>query len=124
MIPPPIWIAHLKINELVAFLYHNDIVPKLGLLEWILVTPSNHRVHHARNPKYIDKNYGVVFIIWDRLFSTFQEEDENEPVAYGLVHPVNSFNPFWIQFHHFITIWKNFNYYDNWTDKLSVFLKG
>jgi hypothetical protein len=64
-----------------------------------MVTPSNHRVHHARNDQYVDKNYGGVFIIWDRLFGTFQDELAEEPAVYGLRKPLNSWNPLWANTH-------------------------
>jgi alkylglycerol monooxygenase len=70
---------------------HTQIVGKLGALEWILNTPSHHRVHHGTNPQYLDKNYGNLFIIWDRMFGTFEEEQET--VVYGLTQNVNTFNP-------------------------------
>jgi hypothetical protein len=73
------------------------LIGKLGPLEWVLNTPSHHRVHHARNPKYLDKNYAGTLIIWDRMFGTFQAEEE-EPV-YGLVKPLNSWNPLWANLH-------------------------
>jgi hypothetical protein len=74
-------------------------VRRLGPLEWIFVTPSNHRVHHARNPRYLDKNYGGVFILWDRIFGTFQDELKEEPCIYGTVKPLSSWNPLWANFH-------------------------
>lgn len=123
-IPPPIFVVHLQMIELFGVWYHSAIIPKLGPIEWIFVTASHHRVHHARNPKYIDKNFGGVLIIWDRLFGTFEEEDEDEPVVYGLVHPVSSFNPFWIQFHHFVAIWNRIKDHKCWKEKLFVLIKG
>tara|TARA_X000000368_G_scaffold415470_1_gene407283 strand:+ start:291 stop:1133 length:843 start_codon:yes stop_codon:yes gene_type:complete len=75
---------------------HTQIIGKLGPLEWVLNTPSHHRVHHGSNPEYIDKNYGNLFIIWDRIFGTF--EPENKPVEYGLVNNVNTFSPIKITF--------------------------
>jgi sterol desaturase/sphingolipid hydroxylase (fatty acid hydroxylase superfamily) len=75
---------------------HTQIIGKLGPLEWVFNTPSHHRVHHGSNPEYIDKNYGNLFIIWDRIFGTF--EPENKPVEYGLVNNVNTFNPIKITF--------------------------
>ena len=83
----------LAIDTLYQFWIHTRVVGKLGPLEWILNTPSHHRVHHAINPKYIDKNYAGTFIVWDRMFGTFVEEDE-EP-TYGTVKPLASFNPLW-----------------------------
>lgn len=76
---------------------HTEMVGKLGWIEKILNTPSNHRVHHGSDPKYLDKNYGAVLIIWDRLFGTYQAEEER-PV-YGLTEPLNSVNPLAVHFH-------------------------
>jgi sterol desaturase/sphingolipid hydroxylase (fatty acid hydroxylase superfamily) len=76
---------------------HNELIGKLGFLETFLNTPSHHRVHHGSNPQYIDKNYGAVFIIWDKLFGTFEEEQE-KPI-YGITTPLTSNNPFYVMFH-------------------------
>ena len=84
------------ISTLWGIVGHTQVVEKLGPLEWIFNTPSHHRVHHGSNEQYIDKNYGNLFIIWDRIFGTFQEE--KEPVIYGLVSNVNTFNPVKITF--------------------------
>lgn len=81
------------------FFIHSQTVPKLGWLEWIFNTPSHHRAHHGRNPKYIDQNYGGILIIWDRLFGTFVEEDQSEPVDYGIVRQVRTHNPLRLNFH-------------------------
>ncbi|VDK65578.1 unnamed protein product [Cylicostephanus goldi] len=77
------------------------VIPSLGPLEYFLCTPSNHRVHHGRNPYCIDRNYGAVFIIWDRLFGTYASEREGEKIAYGLVKPVATFDQLWCQFFEF-----------------------
>ena len=84
---------------------HTQIFGKLGPLEWIFNTPSHHRVHHGSNAQYIDKNYGNLFIIWDRIFGTFEEE--KEPVTYGLVSNVNTFNPIKITFMAWSSIFKD-----------------
>lgn len=78
----------------------------------------------GRNPKYIDKNYAGVLIIWDRIFGTFQEEDPNEPVAYGLVHPVASYNPFYMQFHSWYYMFKKSYELPGWKNKLLVPFMG
>lgn len=75
---------------------HTQAIKSLGILEWVLNTPSHHRVHHGRNPQYIDKNYAGILIVWDRLFGTF--EPEVETVEYGITKPVNSFNPLVVTF--------------------------
>jgi sterol desaturase/sphingolipid hydroxylase (fatty acid hydroxylase superfamily) len=89
--------AHL----IYQFWVHTRHIPKLGFLEWFMITPSNHRVHHAQNSHYIDKNYGGLFIVWDRLFGTFTEEDEAEEIIYGISTPLSSWNPLWANIHIF-----------------------
>jgi Sterol desaturase len=94
-VPPLVFITVASLNLLYQFWVHTRHIPKLGWLEWVLITPSNHRVHHAQNPAYLDRNYGGVFIIWDRLFGTFKEEDPAEPVVFGVTTPLASWNPLW-----------------------------
>ena len=84
---------------------HTQIVGKLGPLEWVFNTPSHHRVHHGSNKQYIDKNYGNLLIIWDRMFGTF--EPEREQVQYGLVNNVNTYNPVKITFMAWPSIWQD-----------------
>ena len=107
LIPAAIFGVPHKVISLLAplhlfgqFWYHTKHIGKLGFLEYILVTPSQHRVHHAINKEYIDKNLSAIFCIWDRLFGTFQEELENIPCVYGTLKPVNTWNPFIINFQH------------------------
>ncbi len=87
------------LNLIYQFWVHTEHVPALGPLEWVFVTPSNHRVHHARNPCYLDRNYGGVFIVWDRLFGTFTPERREEPCVYGITHALDSWNPLWANAH-------------------------
>lgn len=97
-------------TQIWGILVHTELVGKLGWLEYILVTPSHHRVHHASNPRYLDKNMGMFLIIWDKLFGTFQEElpeEEYEPIRYGLTHPLTGINPFHIIFHEWESIWQD-----------------
>ncbi|KAL2307428.1 hypothetical protein Nmel_000392, partial [Mimus melanotis] len=98
------------------------VITKLGPLEWILNTPSHHRVHHGRNPYCIDKNYGGTLIIWDRIFGTFEAEDAK--VVYGLTHPVNSFDPIMLQLRPLAHIWNTFWATPGFCNKLSVIFKG
>jgi sterol desaturase/sphingolipid hydroxylase (fatty acid hydroxylase superfamily) len=84
------------ISTLWGIVGHTQIIDKMGPLEWIFNTPSHHRVHHGSNEKYIDKNYGNLLIIWDKMFGTF--EPEIEPVKFGLVKNVDTFNPIKITF--------------------------
>ena len=83
----------LGINLLYQFWIHTELIPKLGCLEWILNTPSHHRVHHAANPEYINRNYGGVLIVFDRLFGTFVTERPDLRPIYGLTRPLRSHNP-------------------------------
>lgn len=91
--PPIVFVLCLTANTLYQYWIHTRGIGRLGPIEWVMNTPSHHRVHHGIDPEYIDKNYAGVFIVWDRLFGTFTEE-VREP-AYGTVKPLASFNPFW-----------------------------
>jgi sterol desaturase/sphingolipid hydroxylase (fatty acid hydroxylase superfamily) len=102
--PPGAVFVTLNLNLLYQFWIHNEWTPKLGPLEWVLNTPSHHRVHHAANPEYLDKNYGGVLIVFDRLFGTFAAEDETLPCRYGLVRPLHSNNPLWISAHEWVAL--------------------
>jgi hypothetical protein len=88
------------VHTLYQFPIHTQAVGKLWApIEWVMNTPSHHRVHHGSNPRYLDKNYAGVFIIWDRLFGTFQPELEAEPVVYGLTKNIHTYNPVAVQLH-------------------------
>lgn len=102
------------------FWYHTQHIGKLGVLEYIIVTPSQHRVHHAINERYIDKNLGQVFSIWDRMFGTFQEELATDPPQYGVLKQVNTWNPLIINFMHFWQITKDAWHTRSWIDKLRI----
>jgi len=95
---PAMFLAASSFNTLYQFWIHTRLVGRLGPLELVLNTPSHHRVHHGRNPAYIDRNHGGTLIVWDRLFGTFAEE-EREP-AYGITRPLASFNPVWANLHY------------------------
>lgn len=83
------------INLIYQFWVHTQVVRRMGVLDRILVTPSNHRVHHAQNERYIDKNYGGMLILWDRLFGSFEPERDDDPVVFGVRKPLTNWNPFW-----------------------------
>ena len=102
------------------FWYHTKHIGKLGWLEYVLVTPSQHRVHHAINPIYVDKNLAAIFSVWDRLFGTFQEELEEEPPIYGTLKPSNTWNPILINFQHFWGLLLDAWHTKNWNDKLKI----
>lgn len=101
-IPPPIFLVHRYFSEIFQFIMHTSLVDTMGPLGLIFNTPSHHRVHHGRNPYCIDRNYGGVFIIWDRMFNTFEAERPEDPPIYGLITNENSFNQIYLQFH---TLW-------------------
>lgn len=101
-IPWQLFIMAYAVSLIWQFFVHTRLVGKLGLTEKILATPSHHRVHHGKNPQYIDKNYGALFIIWDKLFGTF--EPEVEAVDYGVTIPLQTQNPLWVNIHHHLHI--------------------
>ena len=100
--------------------YHTRLIGKLGFLENIIVTPSHHRVHHAINKEYLDKNLSQVFIIWDKLFGTFQEELDNVPPVYGVKRPLRSWNPIKINFSHLFLLIRDAWLTTNFIDKLKI----
>ena len=88
------------IHLFLQFWYHTQLIDKMGRLEYFLVTPSHHRVHHAINKEYIDKNYSQIFIVWDKFFGTFQAELPDVKPVYGILKPVKTWNPIIINFKH------------------------
>jgi len=108
------------ISLLYQFWVHTELVRRLGPLEWVMNTPSHHRVHHGSNQRYLGRNHAGVLIIWDRLFGTF--EPEGEKVIYGLTKNINSYNPLRIAFHEWIDIWNDVRKADTWRLKLRYLL--
>ncbi len=102
------------------FWYHTRYIGKLGFLEYIIVTPSQHRVHHAMNDIYMDKNYSQIFIVWDRMFGTFQEELSSEPCVYGMRRPAQTWNPYIINFKHWYTLAVDAWHTKNMGDKFRI----
>jgi len=101
---PAMVIAILVVHGTYSFFTHTQVIGKLGWLEYIFITPSHHGVHHASQEKYLNKNYGDIFIFWDKLFGTFQVEEE-KPV-YGLTHPLKSSSFLWQHFHYYAELWE------------------
>ncbi len=101
-IHPLVIVTTHSLNLIYQFWIHTELIGRLGPLEWVLNTPSHHRVHHGRNVRYLDRNHGGILIVWDRLFGTFQEEDER--VDFGLTKNLDSYNPFWIAFHEWVAM--------------------
>ncbi len=104
------------------FWYHTRLINKMGILEYVIVTPSHHRVHHAINPEYLDKNYGQIFIFWDRLFGTYQEESDAIPAVYGITRPVRTWNPIKINFMHMWLLIQDAWHTNSWKDKFRIWL--
>lgn len=105
------------------FWYHTRYIKKMGWLENIIVTPAHHRVHHAINPVYMDKNFSQIFIFWDKWFGTFQEELESEPAVYGVSRPVRTWNPIKINFQHLLLLVKDAIRTNNFWDKLTIWFR-
>ncbi len=99
---PLLVLVILTVHGAYSFFTHTQLIGKLGWLEHVLITPSLHGVHHASNEKYLDKNYGDVFVFWDKLFGTFQKEEE--PPTYGLTHPIKSYSFLWQHFHYYLEL--------------------
>ena len=121
-IEPSMLITVAALNLVYQFWVHTQHINRLGYLEYVLVTPSNHRVHHAQNRIYIDKNYGGVFIIWDRLFGTFIDEDPDNPPVYGIRGALKSFNPLSANFQVYAQLCRDSYYTKSWRDKIRVWL--
>ncbi|XP_031135396.1 alkylglycerol monooxygenase [Sander lucioperca] len=120
--PPSIFAVHIQLNFLYQFWIHTELIRDLGPLEWVFNTPKHHRVHHGRNIYCIDKNYGGILIIWDRLFGTFAPETDK--VVYGLVFPIETFEILYVQLHYYLHLWRKSNPFNDVSDKLSTFFKG
>ena len=119
-VPSYVFVSVASINLIYQFWVHSEHIPKLGWYEKFFVTASNHRVHHAQNEQYIDKNYGGVFILWDRMFGTYKEEDEKETCIYGIRGTLNTFNPIWANLHIYIKMLKDIWHAKKWSEKFLV----
>ncbi|XP_011704741.1 PREDICTED: alkylglycerol monooxygenase-like isoform X2 [Wasmannia auropunctata] len=123
-IPPSHFMVHNQLNLIYQLWIHTTVIRDLGPLELIFNTPKHHRVHHGCNLYCLDKNYGGVLIIWDRLFGTFQEEEQKEEIVYGLVVNIESFNAFYLQIFYLKDLIKKSISMSTWADKFAVFWKG
>jgi alkylglycerol monooxygenase len=122
-VPAKVIAITLPIQLFLQFWYHTKHIKKMGFLEHVLVTPSHHRVHHAINPEYLDKNHSQIFIIWDKWFGTFQEELDEVPPAFGITRPAGTWNPIRINYQHLglliMDAWRT----ESWKDKLTIWFK-
>ncbi|MFK7732683.1 MAG: sterol desaturase family protein [Pseudomonadales bacterium] len=119
--PPDMFYTIAAVNLLYQFWVHTEHIGRLGALDRILVTPSNHRVHHASNRRYMDRNYGGVFILWDRFFGSFCDESSEEACRFGISQPLNSWNPLWANLHVYADMWHAARR-QPWQTKTSVLL--
>ncbi len=117
-VPTVVFLTVESFSTLYQFWIHTELVGKLGPAERVVNTPSLHRVHHATNPRYLDKNYGATLIVWDRLFGTYEEERERP--AYGITKPLASFNPLWAQVHYWVELARMSRLAARPADKLKV----
>ena len=118
--PISMFVSIASAHLIYQFWVHSQHIPKLGVFEWFMVSPSNHRVHHAQNADYIDKNYGGLLIIWDRLFGTYKAEDEKQQAIYGIRVPLQSWNPIWANLHIFAGMLRDIWHTNRWSDKFRV----
>ncbi len=121
--PPVVFATVALIDLLYQYWVHTQQIGRLGWFDRWFCAPSNHRVHHAVNDKYIDRNYGGILIVWDRLFGSFQEEDDKEPCVYGTRGPLRSWNPVWANLHNYVDLARDSWRAERWGDKLRVWLK-
>ncbi|URC11110.1 sterol desaturase family protein [Flavobacterium sp. B183] len=122
-VPASVIAITLPLHLFLQFWYHTKHIKKMGFLEYILVTPSHHRVHHAINPEYLDKNHSQIFIFWDKLFGTFQAELDDVPPVFGITRPAQTWNPIRINFQHLTLLLKDAWRAENWKDKLTIWFK-
>ncbi|XXF78708.1 sterol desaturase family protein [Myxococcaceae bacterium GXIMD 01537] len=119
---PTMIAVQMSISLLYQYWIHTEAIGRMGPLEWVLNTPSHHRVHHASDEKYLDKNYAGILIIWDRLFGTFQPEEERP--TYGLTKNLQTFNPLRIAFHEYAAIWRDVRKPNPWKVRLGYAFRG
>jgi len=119
-IPVTVFAITVLVSLLYQYWIHTRLIPKLGWFEWVFNTPSHHRVHHGQNKYCIDKNYAATLIIWDRMFGTFEEEREAEPVVYGVLTPLHSWDPVWANFKNYLHIGKGLFSMPGWKSKLML----
>ena len=121
--PFEVFVTVNALDLIYQFWVHTQVIGKMGWMDRVFVTPSNHRVHHAQNEIYIDRNYGGILIIWDRLFGTFQEELDEEPVVFGVRKPLANWNPFWANVQVYDYLWFDAVRTKRWRDKIGVWFR-
>jgi alkylglycerol monooxygenase len=119
-VPPIVYGVSKALNTLYQFWIHTELVGRLGPVDRVINTPSNHRVHHAINPQYLDKNYAGILMVWDRVFGSF--EPEGERPVYGITKPLRSLNPLWANVHYFVDIARLSAAATSWRDRLRAWV--
>jgi len=122
-VPPEVFLGVSLIDLLYQFWIHTEQIGSLGPFDRLFASPSNHRVHHAVNDVYLDRNYGGILILWDRLFGTFQPELPAVPVVYGTRDPLRSWDPVWANVHTYAGLLRDSWYARSWADKIRVWVK-
>ncbi len=122
-VPPLVFVIVGLVDLLYQFWVHSRLVGKLGWFDRVFCSPSNHRVHHGQNDYCLDRNYGGLLIVWDRLFGTFVEEREGEPIVYGIRGQLRSWNPLRANGHVYAALWQDMLLTRRWSDKLRVLVK-
>ena len=105
-VPPEMWVAAALVDLLYQYWTHTELIGRLGWFDRVFVSPSNHRVHHGQDGYCIDRNYGGILVVWDRLFGTFAEERDG-PIVYGVRTPLRSLDPLWGNLHYYAVIWRD-----------------
>ena len=121
--PPLVFGVVALVDLLYQYWVHTQQIGRLGWFDRWFCAPSNHRVHHAVNDKYLDRNYGGIFIVWDRMFGSFEPEDDAEPCVYGTRGPLRSWNPLWANLHNYAEMATDSWHARSWADKLRVWFK-
>ena len=121
-VPPKMFVIVGLIDLLYQFWVHTELVGRMGWFDRVFVSPSNHRVHHGQNDYCIDKNYGGLLVIWDRMFGTVAEERVGEKITYGVRKPLQSYNILWGNLHYYVDLWKLAGQTKGWRAKLGVWM--
>jgi alkylglycerol monooxygenase len=121
-VPPIVFVAVAAIDLLYQYWVHTELIGRLGWLDRVFVTPSNHRVHHGQNDYCIDKNYGGILIIWDRLFNSFADERADEKIVYGIRSPLRSLSPVWGNLHYYVQLFRESLNAKGWLAKIGLWV--
>lgn len=117
-VPVEVYAVVALIDLLYQYWVHTQLIGRMGWMEKVFVTPANHRVHHGQNDYCIDKNFGGIFCLWDKLFGTYADEKDDEPVVFGIRTPLQSWNPVWSNLHYYFALWLKVKSGRSWSEKL------